>query len=166
MALEACFVNQQAPETSLEKDFPINLLLLAKDETPEFFAHSGKFSLGLIKSSENPSAEERKNVYCLSTQRAPVGDSTWTYSPVVASYLFPQVGKLPLLIEASQVKKGTVTHFPKQNCLEASNLPGFQKFCLGEHIPFSYFRGHLVIIADSQRGGRVRREGEKTCSQF
>lgn len=52
---------------SLEKYFPINLLLLlAKDEALEFFAHSGKASLCFIKSRETLSAEERRNVCCLS----------------------------------------------------------------------------------------------------
>lgn len=94
---------------SLGKDFPIILLLPhAKDETLEFLAHHEKASqasLGFIKSSETPSAEERKNVCCLSTQKVLIVDSTWTYSAVVASYLFPQVCKLPLLVEASQVNK-------------------------------------------------------------
>lgn len=75
----------------------------------ECFACSGKASLGFVKSIENPSAEERKNVCLLSTQQVLIMDSTCAYFAVVTTYLFTQVWKSPLLIVASQ-EKSTATY--------------------------------------------------------
>ena len=93
--------------------YPITLLLLhMRDETLECFACNGKASLGFVKSTENPSAEERKNVYLLSTQKVLIVDFTCAYFAVVATYLFTQVWKLPLWIVASW-GKSTATHSSK-----------------------------------------------------
>jgi len=88
------------------------LLLHMRDETLECFACSWKASLGFVKGTENPPAEEKKTVHLLSTQIVLTVDSSCAYFAVVIIYLFTQVWKLPLLIVASQ-EQSTATHSPK-----------------------------------------------------
>lgn len=73
--------------------------------------HAGKASLGFVKSTDDSSAEEMKNVCLLSSQNVLIADSTCAYFAVITTYLFAQVWKLPLWIVASQEKKHSHT-FP------------------------------------------------------
>lgn len=135
---------------------------------PWSFSCHGKASLGFVKSTENPSAEERKNACVLSTQKVLTLDSTCAYFAVVATYLFIQVWKLPLWIVVSQEKSTGMRSLKKADLLASIWFTRWnpktwclQKFCLQKYIPFSYCKGHLGFIPDSQRSMEVGGGGKE-----